>query len=244
MPYFGGGRGVLSVNTPVVRKPVSVDDTRHKARPSSPTDTSSTTESATCDTTRVDRTVSVRRPLPTRLDSRSAATSAPEAARRAGNTPNASAVSRVVAIATPRNRMSTDGLSASGSDVGTSRVRSGVLATASATPRMPPRIAITRDSVSICRMRRSRPAPMAARTAISRSRETLRLRSRLARFVLAMRSRQIAAAAMPMTSVRVLGPRKPRRPTVTTPRRSFASGNWRSRSIAVASNSASAGCCG
>jgi hypothetical protein len=44
-------------------------------------------------------------------------------------------------------------------------------------------------------MRRSRPAPIAARTAISRRRETLRLRSRLARFVLAMRSRQIAAAA-------------------------------------------------
>ena len=61
---------------------------------------------------------------------------------------------------------------------------------------MPPAVAISRLSVSICRMIRPRPAPSAALIAASRPRAAARARSRLAVFTQAIRSSNPTAASI------------------------------------------------
>ena len=61
---------------------------------------------------------------------------------------------------------------------------------------MPPAVAISRLSVSICRMIRPRPAPSAALIAASRPRAAARASSRLAVFTQAIRSSNPTAASI------------------------------------------------
>jgi len=76
----------------------------------------------------------------------------------------------VSAAANAKIRKSTVGTLLTGNESGTSRASQGVAKVASNKPAAPPAAARTRFSVSNCRSNRSRPAPMAMRTAISRRR--------------------------------------------------------------------------
>ncbi len=82
---------------------------------------------------------------------------------------------------------------------------------ASSRPSAPPMSASSVLSVSSCRNRRQRPAPSAARIAISRSRRTMRARSRLATLAATISSTNAAAP----TSTRSVG----LKPRVSSPRR-------------------------
>ena len=99
-----------------------------------------------------------------------------------------SPVITVNTAATSSMRASTLGDSAIGRLFGTRRARSGSAATAMQTPRAPPMPANTRLSVIKWRTRRSRPAPIAVRTAISRRRSIARASRRFARLAQAISS--------------------------------------------------------
>ena len=107
-----------------------------------------TTEAITSTATSADRT-RARRPPPDRDLHRAAPESSPfPDARSAGNTPNPMPVSALTSPATTSTRKSTVGVSASGSEFGTSRESSGTEThPRSAMPSAPPSAAITRLSV-------------------------------------------------------------------------------------------------
>ena len=138
-------------------------------------------------TTRAPRIPS--RPLPPlRAPSRSPSLARSRWCWSNGTMPNATPVTIVRAIANPTTRTSMDGVSAIGNAVGTRRERIGRVAAASARPSTPPVPVTTRLSVSSCRSTRSRPAPSAMRTAISRRRTIARASRRLVRFAHAINS--------------------------------------------------------
>ena len=137
--------------------------------------------------------------------------------------PNATPVTIVRAIANPTTRTSMDGVSAIGNAVGTRRERIGRVAAASARPSTPPVPVTTRLSVSSCRSTRSRPAPSAMRTAISRRRTIARASRRLVRFAHAINSTHTAAPNSATSSVRLCCDTPSRRRITLTPVCSFSS---------------------
>ena len=96
-------------------------------------------------------------------------------------------VAKVMRAAISSTRPSTAGISAMGNEIGTRRTSKGSAARAISSPSRPPGVDTIRLSVNIWRIRRSRPAPNAARTASSRRRSNERAISRFARLAQAMR---------------------------------------------------------
>jgi len=190
--YLGIGRAVSIVSTPSAWKPGSVASMRHNARTSKPAETSSTTQAATSPITSTERSRSLC-PPPARAPSRSALKSDWRHARSAGNTPKPTPVRQETSAAKISTRTSIDGACAMGSEAGTNRVSKRTAPAATSTPAAPPVSASTRLSVISWRTRRSRPAPMAVRTASSRCRANPRAINRFARFAQAISSTQSAA---------------------------------------------------
>ena len=141
-------------------------------------------------------------PPPLRAPSRSPPRSASPPTRSTGARPNAMPVTTVRPIANSRTRMSTLGVLAIGSVAGTSRFSSGTAISATITPSAPPTPASSRLSVISCRIMRSRPAPIAVRTASSRRRPSARASSRFARFAQAISSTHAAAPQSASSSSR------------------------------------------
>ena len=135
-----------------------------RLRRNSPANTTSTSDSATCDATS-ERSSSRRRRPPTSRPEEAARREAVE--RSAGSSPNSRQVSTAAATVNPRTRAS--GVRSSGS-----RSAAGIATRSNATlphhanarPSAPPKPASNADSVSSCRTIRDRPAPSARRVAI------------------------------------------------------------------------------
>ncbi len=171
-----------------------------------------------------ERSRSVARLVPLREPSRNPASVALAATFSAGSAPNSSPVASVTVTEPTSRRASTPGDSGIGSVVGTRRATSGTASTAADDPSTPPRPAMTMFSVSICRTRRSRPAPSAVRTASSRCLPRARDSSRPARLVQAMSSMQNAAPASAHSIWRERQETSSRSVTTAMPFRSFAAG--------------------
>ena len=137
-----------------------------------------------------------------RAPSRSPSMPVPRHARSAGMTPKRRPVTVVRNAAKTSTRASSTVASETGNDVGTRRASRGVATAASAIPAAPPIADSSSVSVSSCRTIRSRPAPSAARTVISRRRAMNRTRRRLARLVQAINSRQSEPPASMRRSMR------------------------------------------
>jgi hypothetical protein len=197
------GSGVCTAITFVGLKPGSTDWTRQSARMSRPADTSSTTDAATSEATRIDRSRSVRRPAPARDPSRRPERSRSLTTRMAGTTPNPIPVATVTIAANTRTRGSMAVASPTGSVAGTSRASSGTAAMATATPSSPPAADSKGLSVNSWRTSRSRPAPIAVRIASSFRRFRTRASRRPARFVHAMSRTQSDAPVSPTSSSRL-----------------------------------------
>ena len=176
------------VRTLSALKPGSRACTVHRARISRLAEASSTTDAVISTTTSAERSRSLPEPPPERSPSRSPAADALPVARSAGTRLKASPVSAVSATAKPSTRRSIAGPPAIGRAAGTRRASSGTAPHANATPSTPPRAPSSRPSVASWRTMRSRPAPMAARTASSCARARPRPSSRLARLAQAMSS--------------------------------------------------------
>ncbi len=111
-----------------------------------------------------------------------------------GARPKSRPVTSATASPKARTRPSTATSAARGTDGGAKRWKSATEPQASAAPRAPAARAVTRLSVRSCRTTRARPAPSAARTAISRPRSVARISERLATLAHATsRSRPTAA---------------------------------------------------
>ncbi len=231
--YLGSGSAVCRVRTDSARKPGSTPCRRQSARSSRPDAISSATEAVTSATTRTERSRSVRRSDPVRAPSRSPLVSDSRQARSAGTTPKPMPVSPVSSAANPSMRRSTPGTSAIGSAFGTRRAISGTTATASATPSAPPHAARIRLSVINWRTSRSRPAPIAVRTASSRRRESARARRRFARFVHAISRTPTAAPRRATSRSRLCGESSSRSRKTEMPISVFSFGYARSSCAAI-----------
>ena len=162
------GTGVWMASTSSVTKPGSTDCTRHSARMRSPAEMRRATETVTCATTRAPRRRWPRALVADRVPSRRSVMSGFRHTRSAGMTPNPTPVPQVMSVANSSTRRSIAG-SPTGSVTGTSRVSSGMAATAIPMPIAPPMAERRRLSVSSCRTSRSRPAPSAVRIGQLRS---------------------------------------------------------------------------
>src|SRR5712672_3368053 len=141
-------------------KPVSTFVRFKRLRTKSPAVTSSTSESATCETT----SAVASRPLAGALDcprpSFSELASVCVVARNAGIVPNNKAVTTLTPSVNNSNRMSTPTLNWRASrPSNTMRDKRWLAQAANATPSAPPARASTRLSVRSCRISRERPAP-------------------------------------------------------------------------------------
>ena len=169
-------------------KPGSTLTSRSKLRISSPAPMSKTSANATSQITRPLRirecpATEVRRPL-----SCKDALKPDWEARSAGASPNITLVSSVMTSVNPRTRPSSATSFKRGYLSGILATSASTLHAASNTPRIAPRSPSSALSVSICRTRRRRRAPSAARMASSFFRSALRARSRLATLAHAMSS--------------------------------------------------------
>ncbi len=117
----------------------------------------------------------------------------PRAISMAGTTPNAIAVSSASVIANSSIRPSRPTPASRGSSTGVAAISAFTDPIATATPSAVPITASSTLSVRNCRINRPLLAPIAARTATSRSRTVARASSRLATLVQVMISRNAAA---------------------------------------------------
>ncbi len=198
------GSAVRIVRMPSGRKPGSLAWIVHSARTRRPVVISSTTDARTSTITSTPRSRSLCPPI-ARAPSRRPRTSASAPLRvvvTRGARPKASAVTSVSTAAKPRTRRSSPGVAEVGRFAGTSCHSSGTTRTATRTPSAPPSAARTRLSVASWRTSRSRPAPMAVRTASSCRRASARARRRFARFAHTIRSTHSAAPLSARTIVR------------------------------------------
>ena len=128
--------------------------------------------------------------LPPSLSER--CTSAP-ANRSTGASPNSTPVRRVLPSVKRKTLRSKRTSSRRGRFSRPSAIRKSMPKPARNRPTTAPVPASTRLSVSICRLRRTRPAPIAVRTAISRPRSDIRAKRRLVTFAQAISSRSPVA---------------------------------------------------
>ena len=227
------------VSTPRASNPGSTSRTCQSACRNSPTVTSSTVATATSPATNRPRRRSVPRVPNTRVPWRSSPPGGMRAMRHAGTRPMPRPVASVAAAATASTLRSAPGASAIGRVVGTRAAATGMIATASPAPAMPPTADNARLSVSTWRARRLGRAPIARRIASSRCRETPRASSRLARFAQAMSSTALEAPTSACSIVRDCRVTSSRRPITVAPVRSLA-GNVRASSAATVPRSARA----
>ncbi len=186
------------VSTLVASKPGSTLRSATAVRTSSAEPMSSTRARATSSTTSTARVLFCRNPLPERpLPSLRVVLRSSREAWSAGMSPNRMPVAIDSAIVNARTRQSTVTTEPFSPTRGRPAVFTASSARIPAVPRSrpsaPPANDSMRLSVSSCRMMRPRPAPMAARTAISRLRVVARASSRFATFAQAMSSTKLTA---------------------------------------------------
>ena len=162
----------------------------------------------------------------------------------AGNSPHAILAATETASANASMRMSIVTASSRGKPAGSSRGSNRRSPAASAKPAVPPPSPTIAFSTSNCLTMRRCPAPMAARTAISRRRVVARASCKLATLAVAVISRRATAASRTRTAGRtsaviasssgtaetLIGPTAPNSALATTP----ISGALRARKVASA----------
>ena len=186
------------------------------------------TDAITSPTTSGPRNRSRLPPTPPREPSCSPLAAAPLHARIAGITPKPIPVRHVSKAASATKRRSKAGSAEIGRELGTNITSSGAALMAISTLSAPPAKAKTRLSVRSWRTRRSRPAPMAERTASSLRRISARANSRFARFVHAINSTHSAAPSKALSNIRERSEMsRSRSPVTRTFTSSFSLGYWR-----------------
>src|SRR5262245_2215043 len=202
-PYLYEGSDIWIVSTESGRNPGSIDWTRHRARVNRPAVTRRTIESEISTITKIERKRSRRPPIPDREPSRNPSIFTLLHARHAGKTPKTSPVASVTRLVNANTRGSSIVASVNGNRVVMIADNTGSRAAAIRIPINPPATASTTLSVSNCRIRRSRPAPIAARTVSSFRRAIALANRRLVKFVHAISSTQNDAPSEAQRSIRV-----------------------------------------